>query len=121
MSLDALAKILPLSWRADTAWIDDWDERNPARGQCGSTALVVQDLRGGTLMTGVVLDGAHGRSVHYWNVLALGVTDLTWQQFSTSARVLACKPVGRSDLLCSWWFVERYHAMRDRVDLLLNA
>jgi hypothetical protein len=119
-SLDALVKVLPLSWRAHTAWIDDWDERNPARGQCGSTALVVQDLHGGTLMTGVVGDGSHPPLVHYWNVLAAGVTDLTWQQFPASARVLHRKAAVRSELLCRSWFIDRYQALRDQVQLLLD-
>jgi hypothetical protein len=120
VSLDALAEILPFGWRADTAWIDDWNEQNPARGQCGSTALVVQDLRGGTLMRGLVRDRSHETAVHYWNVLATGGTDLTWQQFSPSARVVECKAVARTDLLCSSWFVDRYRTLGDRVQLLLG-
>lgn len=41
------------SWGADTttpAHRADWDPANPARDQCGVTALVVHDLLGGELI-----------------------------------------------------------------------
>jgi hypothetical protein len=119
-SLNRLASILPRVWCCDTAWIDDWDERNPARGQCGTTALVVQDLYGGALATGIVNNGSDDLAVHYWNVLSTGPVDLTWQQFAPSAQVLRCQPVDRDYLLRTGWFVDRYEALRDRSRVLLD-
>ena len=60
-----------------------WSEANPAWGQCASTALVVQDLLGGSLMMADV-HGADGTpaGVHYWNRLVGGLElDLTREQF----------------------------------------
>src|SRR4051812_43598702 len=57
-SLEELAVVLRQGWHADTSWIDDWDAQCPARGQCGSTALVLNDLRGGELMRGLVDEGS---------------------------------------------------------------
>ncbi len=120
-SLDTLADVLPLAWDAQTAWIDDWVETNPARGQCGSTALVLQDLRGGTLITGVVQDGRNTQFVHHWNALPTATADLTWQQFAPGARILTCEAIVRRELLRNSWFINQYHTLRDRVNVLLRA
>ena len=118
-SLDALVSVLPRVWCANTAWIDDWDMRNPARGQCGTTALVVQDLHGGEVATGLVQSG-FTTAVHYWNVLASGPVDLTWQQFPATARVLHSETVLRAEMLRNSWFIDRYEALRDRVQTLFG-
>jgi hypothetical protein len=110
-----LVAALTLAWKADSAWIDDWDDRNPARGQCGSTALVVQDLCGGTLMHGTVVAHPFTRHVHYWNVLAGDTVDLTWHQFHGRAHIVRSECVGRGHLLRAQWFTDRYEALRARV------
>ena len=119
--LSDLAAVLPRAWKADSAWIDDWDDRNPARGQCGSTALVVQDLCGGSLMCGIVLDRGFGRHVHYWNVLSGDPLDLTWHQFPSPARIVRSESVGRIHLLSTRWFIDRYEALRLRVHVLMST
>jgi hypothetical protein len=115
--LEPLASTIRSSWDEDTAWVDGWDPRNPARGQCGSTSLVFQDERGGCLARGLVHDT--GRSalpvVHYWNVARDRHVDLTWQQFSAGAFVLRWTLVGREELLTSPWFTDRYTTLRERV------
>ena len=114
-SIDELAASLRGAWGADTAWIDDWDPRNPSRGQCGSSALVVHDFRGGTLMRGLVDDHPVRLTVHYWNALDRRKLDLTWQQFSPQARIVFGEPVDRADLLTTAWLTGRYEALRARV------
>ncbi|MFY1702820.1 YunG family protein [Micromonospora sp. WMMA1923] len=60
----------------------NWRPDNPARGQCGVTALVVQDLLGGDLILGEVLVGGARTGYHYWNRLPDGRdVDLTAEQF----------------------------------------
>jgi hypothetical protein len=124
-----LTRFLPLSatlrstWDGDTAWIDDWDADNPARGQCGSSSLVLQDEWGGYLARGLVHDT--GRSalpvLHYWNVVHDHHVDLTWQQFSDWAFVLRWELVPREQLLVAPWFVDRYATLRSRVDAEVAA
>jgi hypothetical protein len=85
LSVDELRPLLRAAWGPDTcdpASLDEWRPDNPARGQCGTTALVVQDLLGGDLILGEVhVDGAR-TSYHYWNRLPDGTeTDLTAEQF----------------------------------------
>jgi hypothetical protein len=118
-----LASTVRSSWDADTAWIDDWHPDNPARGQCGTSSLVLQDEHGGYLARGLVHDT--GRSaepiVHYWNVVRDRHVDLTWQQFSASAFVLRWELVRREHLLVTAWFTARYVTLRERVDRLRVA
>ncbi|WP_434739410.1 YunG family protein [Micromonospora sp. SH-82] len=85
LDLETLRPILRATWTADTCDphdLPDWRPDNPARGQCGVTALIVQDHLGGDLILGEVL--AHGTKVghHYWNRLPDGRhVDLTADQF----------------------------------------
>lgn len=69
------------SWQADTAFdANDWSEKNPARGQCVVTALVVQDYLGGDLQRYEV--NGDFTETHYANVLPGGVIlDVTASQY----------------------------------------
>ncbi|MGV9881660.1 YunG family protein [Streptomyces sp. NPDC003006] len=74
------------SWGADTFPPDStkpWPPQNPARGQCGVTALVLNDLLGGELVLGEVhVDGVRV-DYHWWNRLGAGLEiDLTREQFA---------------------------------------
>ena len=110
------------AWALDTCDpvdADDWSAANPARGQCGSTALTIHDLLGGEVLIGEVIrsDGSR-QGVHYWNLLPDGAEiDLTREQFSGSEviqqpRILR-RPAGLPKR-CA----EQYLSMRHRV---LNA
>jgi hypothetical protein len=73
----------------DPVDLAEWSPENPARGQCGVTALVVQELLGGELLVAEVhnADGSR-QGVHYWNRFAGDVDlDLTREQF-TRAEVI---------------------------------
>lgn len=83
---DLLRPILRASWGPDTCDphdLADWRPDNPARGQCGVTALVVQDLLGGDLILGEVLVEGTKVGHHYWNRLPDGSDlDVTAGQFA---------------------------------------
>lgn len=65
-------------WSDRTSAIVDWSPADASRGQCAVTALLIQDLFGGSLLRAVV----SGES-HYWNRLPDGTElDLTREQFS---------------------------------------
>jgi hypothetical protein len=118
-----LAASVRAAWTAETAWIDQWDIGNPARGQCGTSTLVLQDEHGGRVVRGLVHET--GRSavptVHYWNLVGGRHVDLTWQQFSSSAFVLRSHFVDRDELLVSRWFTDRYATLRRRIDVRLAS
>jgi hypothetical protein len=112
------------AWALDTCDpvdADDWSDANPSRGQCGSTALVINDLLGGELLIAEVLRGDGSRQgVHYWNLLPDGTAvDLTREQFADDEVIQQPRVLHRPAGLptrCA----EQYLTMRRRVfDALL--
>jgi hypothetical protein len=113
-----LDEALRASWDRQTCDPVDlpfWNAQNPARGQCGVTALVVQDLLGGDLVQAEVLhrDGTR-QGVHYWNRLGAVEMDLTREQFTDGERIgsgqIVPRPAG-SPRRCR----EQYEILRARV------
>jgi 8-oxo-dGTP pyrophosphatase MutT (NUDIX family) len=85
LTAERLRPMFLAAWGPDTCDPHDlasWRTDNPARGQCGTTALVVQDLLGGELVVGdVYVDGVKVGH-HWWNQLPDGTeVDLTAGQF----------------------------------------
>ena len=70
----------------------------PGRGQCGTTALVVNDLLGGELLVAPVQGAGGVNGVHYWNRLDDGDVDLTRDQFTDDEVVLEPRTVPREPL-----------------------
>ncbi|MFD5200956.1 hypothetical protein ACFWM7_12570 [Streptomyces sp. NPDC058375] len=106
------------SWSAETCtpeYRDRWTPDNPARDQCGVTAMVLNDLLGGELVRGEVhVDGVR-TDFHWWNRLGMGVEiDLTREQFGPEERVVGgevvVRPPGELPRL-----QEEYALLRDRV------
>ncbi|MFF9342605.1 MULTISPECIES: hypothetical protein [unclassified Streptomyces] len=107
------------SWSAETCTPESrsrWTGDNPARDQCGVTAMVVNDLLGGELLRGEVhVDGVRV-DYHWWNRLGAGVEiDLTREQFGPGETVTAGTVVPRPPF-AEW---RRLHAeytlLRERV------
>jgi hypothetical protein len=101
-SLAAVESVIRSSWSEQTCDPVDrpqWSPDTPARGQCGVTALVVQDLLGGELLIAEVhnADGSR-QGVHYWNRFADGVElDLTREQFAHSEAIQQPTVVARPE------------------------
>jgi hypothetical protein len=73
-----------------------WDPANPARGQCGVTALIVNDLLGGDLVRAEVHVAGERVDFHWWNLLPGGVeVDLTRDQFGPEEIVTAAVALAR--------------------------
>ncbi|HVB42681.1 MAG TPA: hypothetical protein VNF47_08255 [Streptosporangiaceae bacterium] len=107
------------SWSADTCPPEsraEWSPGNPARGQCGVTAMVLNDLLGGELIRGEVLvDGEH-RDYHWWNRLATGVEiDLTREQFCADEIVSGGVVVPRTPVSTWRRLRAEYEVLRCRV------
>ncbi|MFD4661631.1 hypothetical protein ACFWP2_39175 [Kitasatospora sp. NPDC058444] len=98
-TLNDIERAIRSSWGVDTCAPEDlahWRPDNPARGQCGVTAMVVHDLLGGELMMGeVYVDGVR-TDLHWWNRFATGFEiDLTREQFGPDELVGPGRPVAR--------------------------
>ncbi|WP_051683850.1 hypothetical protein [Blastococcus sp. URHD0036] len=99
-TLRELTAAVRASWSRETCDdvdLADWTPGNPARGQCGVTALTVQDVLGGDLLLAEVVrpDGSR-QGVHWWNRLPDGrEVDLTREQFAPDEVVQAPRVVDR--------------------------
>jgi hypothetical protein len=120
-----VAAAMPQAWcleTCDPADVEHWTPDNPSRGQCGPTALVVNDALGGDLLVAEVLwaDGSQ-QGWHYWNLLADGnEIDLTREQFTGAERVQPGTRVERPDRLphrC----VDEYLLLRQRTLAVLSG
>jgi hypothetical protein len=117
-TLTDLEQAVRTSWGADTCDpVDraDWHPGNPARGQCGVTALVLNDLLGGDLVLGEVHVAGERTGIHYWNRFGTDLeVDLTRDQFRPDESVVGGQVVARPDgppRRCR----EEYELMRARV------
>lgn len=91
LTLADIESAIRASWARDTCDdvdVEDWSPDNPARGQCGVTALVLHDLLGGQIADAEVRDGERVQGRHSWLRTSGGVdVDLTREQFSATETV----------------------------------
>ncbi|WP_424888680.1 YunG family protein [Streptomyces sp. XH2] len=115
--LTDIEKALRSSWGADTCTPEcrsQWNSANPARDQCGVTALVLNDLLGGDLVRGEVRVGGARTDFHWWNRLGEGVEiDLTREQFGPEEIVTAGVVIPRPPEIKR--LREEYELLRARV------
>jgi hypothetical protein len=85
LTLTEVEQAVRESWGVDTCdptAIENWTPDNAAWGQCGTTALVIQDLLGGDLVLARVHLNGESAGNHYWNRFADTVNvDITREQF----------------------------------------
>ncbi|MGW6097637.1 YunG family protein [Streptomyces sp. NPDC055157] len=105
------------SWGADTATPGNrphWTADNPARDQCGVTAMVLNGLLGGELIRGEVRVDGERTDFHWWNRLGMGVEiDLTREQFGPEEIVAGGTVIPRPAEFVR--LREEYELLRDRV------
>lgn len=107
------------SWSAETCtpeFRSRWTEDNPARDQCGVTAMVLNDLLGGELIRGEVHVDGERVDFHWWNRLGMGVEiDLTREQFRPEEIVTGGIVIPRPPVAEWRRLREEYELLRDRV------
>ncbi|MFP7254671.1 hypothetical protein SFC02_10240 [Terribacillus goriensis] len=72
---EEIMEVLIKSWSLESS--SKWSEDNPAKGQCGVTALVINDLLGGEIKKTKLLDGWH-----FYNIINGKRNDFTDSQFT---------------------------------------
>lgn len=99
MELEVVVLALRESWGPDTCSpedVSDWSTANPARGQCATTAVVLHDYFGGSLVRGEVIVQGERVDFHWWNRLPDGKeVDITREQFGSHESVIGGTDVSR--------------------------
>ncbi|WP_173264634.1 YunG family protein [Streptomyces pacificus] len=107
------------SWSAERSTPEfraRWTEDNPARDQCGVTALVLHDLLGGDLLRGEVHVAGERVDYHWWNRLGQGIEiDLTREQFGPEEIVTEGVVIPRPPVTELRRLREEYELLRDLV------
>lgn len=121
MKLSELQEMLRKCWTKGTSGQPSkWTPENPAWGQCGVTALVVQDFFGGKLLRGWIESEEYIGS-HYWNLLPNGrEIDFTWEQFSKDVTRPKGELRSREYVLSYPKTVKRYTLFRLAVENLIR-
>jgi hypothetical protein len=124
LRLTDIERAVRSSWSADTCtpeFRSRWTSDNPARDQCGVTAMVLNDLMGGELIRGEVhVDGVRV-DYHWWNRLGMGIEiDLTREQFRPEETVTGGVVVPRPPVTEWRRLREEYELLRHRVMDKLN-
>lgn len=82
INIDDLKKLFLNAWSKETCFPtlgESWTSENPTLGQCAVTALIINDLFGGTIFK--------NNFNHYWNVIETGeVIDLTEEQSTDTVK-----------------------------------
>lgn len=109
--ISILKDIFPKAWSLQSS--TKWSIHNPAKGQCGVTSLVVNDLFGGLIMKTKLEEGWH-----FYNYINGKRYDFTESQFTT--------PIEYMDL-CSTreeafadTNIHQYHYLRNKVFQMLK-
>ena len=124
-TLSELEAAVRSSWGPDTLFASAHfmarGSGQPSRGQCGTTALVIQDLLGGDLMVADVECEGRVEGVHYWNVTPGGVElDLTRDQFTSAESLVNRRRVtgGRNSSSAG---EQPFQLLRERVTAALGS
>lgn len=73
---ESIIEILSKAWSLDSS--SKWTINNPAKGQCGVTALVINDLFGGMILKTELVEGWH-----FYNQINNQRYDFTESQFKS--------------------------------------
>lgn len=104
--LEHVRSALKSAWSIETS--SKWLPENPALGQCGVTALVVQDLLGGD-----ILKTRTGDAWHFYNRIGGKRMDFSEGQFSSPV-VYSDFPADRKQALADT-LPEQYRTLRERL------
>jgi hypothetical protein len=111
IDLEQFAERLTKAWSRETSSL--WSPDNPARGQCGVTSLVVQDVFGGQILKTLIQ-----QVPHFYNLIAERRFDFTSAQFADPIDY-EDRPSDREEAM-SDTDLEQYRALRARLGLPVN-
>lgn len=115
-SLIQLREALEHSWDKETAYsVENYENHDPAWGQCAVTACVVYNYFKCALIKGKVTMPDGSTTSHYWNNIDGVDVDLTWRQFPVGSVVSERKTADFYDLMENEWTNQRFRRLLGRV------
>lgn len=121
-TLNDLYNILRRAWCMETAYPscqDEWVETDPSYGQCAITAMIVNDLFGGSIHRIRV----EGGGTHYFNKINGHYIDLTIEQFDLYNIPIEYEPneeMERKYLGKNLNTAKRYELLIDRISVMMK-
>lgn len=128
-ALTQLTKALHQAWDDETGYARSgvWTSGNPARGQCVTSSLVVQDYFGGDIVRYEV-KGIDIDETHYFNILDDGtIIDTTGSQYKIPVNMrpkpvnLGEYPTLRDKCLADEETRARYYLLKSKVETLFST
>lgn len=126
MEITALTSSLEKCWDAKSSYLPrTWSSRNPARGQCAVSCLVVQDYLGGEIIR-FQAEFNNEKEKHYANFVDNVLVDTTFKQFPSDTFFQQDQPVLgkfvtiRERLLSDSNTLERYNYLKKKVCKVFN-
>lgn len=110
--IDQLQMALLEAWSIHSS--SKWTAQNPAKGQCGVTALIVNDLLGGEILKTKLPEGWH-----FYNKINGTRFDFTESQFQESIDYLDI-PSSRDEAFLDT-NTEQYHVLKQRTQRILKG
>ncbi|WP_243521608.1 hypothetical protein [Bacillus pseudomycoides] len=111
LEIAQIQEILMQSWSIETS--SKWTLENPAKGQCGVTALVIHDLFGGEIKKTQV-----GEGWHFYNVINGKRYDFTATQFFEEIAYMDI-PSNKEEAFADT-NERQYHALKQKVHIVMQ-
>jgi hypothetical protein len=116
MDLITLRTAIERAWTATTTYCPgEWEDQDPAWGQCAVTSVRVAESFGGDLMQGTASLPSGVTTRHYWNRVAGLPLDLTWRQFPAGTQLMDAETASREVLIANRWMEARYGELQANV------
>lgn len=121
----SLRQAIEASWGVDTAYLEAYEEGNPALGNCYPTSRVVQYYYPKTEIVEGEIQTPKGTEKHFWNLLTVDDIDyhidLSWQQFPVGSYVKSYKIRDRNELNDGEDAIRRVNLLLSRVKKFLAS
>ena len=111
--IEDMEKVLLNSWSLNSS--SKWTIANPARGQCGVTAMVVNDVLGGEIKKTMLSEGWH-----FYNEIRGMRCDFTASQFNEDIEYLDI-PSNREEAFLNTNQKQYYHLKQSVINLLRDV
>ena len=117
-----LREALEHSWSNETTYCEGaYSRRNPSRGQCLVSSLVLQHYLGGQIIGATFTEPSGEKGSHYWLRINGIDVDFTWQQFAHGTKLQNIRKSSRKTNLAHKNVNHRYNILLPKVENYLKG